>query len=152
MRRKLNKCYQGDNKTITEYAYELQELFNIFRAIADHEKVIKFWYGVQPIIQKGLWRDNLNPDVSTWEEVVSRAEVIEIAENITDHRDQGPGNGPQQHTLVSRVGSHSQGRTDHHNRSSSQSVMLNQPVQGTIHLKRVIKAVIARMAMTYKRE
>ena len=100
MQKKLNRCYQGDNKTITEYAYELQELFNMIGAIPDHEKVIKFWYGVKPVIQKGLWKDNLNPDVSTWEEVVACTEIIEIAENITDHQDKKPNNGSPANTFI----------------------------------------------------
>ena len=56
---------------ITKYVYELQELFNMIEAIPDHDKVIMLWYGIKPIIQKRLWRDNFNLDVSTWEEVVS---------------------------------------------------------------------------------
>ena len=87
MRKKLNRCYQGENKTIIEYTYELLELFNMIGDISERDKVIKFWYGVKPIIQKGLWKDNLNPDVSTWEDVVARAEVIEIAENVAERRD-----------------------------------------------------------------
>src|SRR5271170_5599913 len=110
MRKKLNRCYQGDNKTITEYAYELQELFNMIGAIPEHEKVIKFWYGVKPIIQKGLWRDNLNPDVSTWEEVVTRAEIIEIAENVTERRDRVPSSIPPQKSS-----------RNHHSNSSNHS-------------------------------
>ena len=98
MRKKLNRCYQGENKTITEYTYELLELFSMIGAISECDKVIKFWYGVRSIIQKELWKDNLNLDISTWEEVVTRAEVIEIAENITERRDRAPRNTPLQGT------------------------------------------------------
>ena len=123
MRKKLNRCYQGDNKTITEYVYELQELFNMIGAIPDQEKVIKFWYGVKPIIQKGLWRDNLNPDISTWNEVVTKAEVIEIAENITDRRDRGSGNPPQQGTSSNSRGSNFNRNKIPHQSKSSRSLM-----------------------------
>ena len=48
---------------------------------------IKFWNGAHPIIQKGLWRDNLNPETSLWDVVVAQAEVIEISENVAERRD-----------------------------------------------------------------
>ena len=116
MQKKL-KCYQGDNKTITEYVYELQELFNMIRAIPDRNKVIQFWYGIKPIIQKGLWRDNLNPDMSTWEEVVSRAEIIEIMENITNQRDRGLVNTTSQGTTFPHSGNYRHRQTRQQNRS-----------------------------------
>ena len=56
--------------------------------IPEQDKVIKFWNGSQSIIQKGLWQDNLNPEISTWDEVVNQAEIIEISENIAEYWDQ----------------------------------------------------------------
>ena len=32
--------------------------------------------------------EKLNPELSSWREVVTQAEIIEIAENIAEHRDQ----------------------------------------------------------------
>ncbi|KAF8800080.1 hypothetical protein BYT27DRAFT_7118441, partial [Phlegmacium glaucopus] len=55
--------------------------------IPEQDKVIKFWNSSRPVIQKGLWRDNLNPEISTWERVISQAEIIEIAENVAERRD-----------------------------------------------------------------
>ena len=79
----LAHCHQND-KTVTEYTHELQELFNMIGDIPEQDKVIKFWNGAQPIIQKGLWCDNLNPEISTWDKVINQAEIIEISENITE--------------------------------------------------------------------
>ncbi|KAF8810958.1 hypothetical protein BYT27DRAFT_7056904, partial [Phlegmacium glaucopus] len=72
MRRALTRCHQNE-KSVAEYTHELQELFNMIGAIPEQDKVIKFWNSSRPIIQKGLWRDNLNPEISTWEEVISQA-------------------------------------------------------------------------------
>jgi hypothetical protein len=59
--------------------------------ISERDKVLKFWDGSRPIIQKGLWRDNLNPEVSSWEQVTAQAEIIEISENIAERRDRKAG-------------------------------------------------------------
>ena len=45
-------------------------------------------FGMERIlIQKGLWRDNLNPETSSWSKVVAQAEIIEISENVVDQQD-----------------------------------------------------------------
>ena len=64
--------------------------------IPDQDKVIKFWNGSQLLIQKGLWQDNVNPKILTWEEVVNQAKIIEISENMAEHCDctQGQANKP----------------------------------------------------------
>ena len=59
--------------------------------ISERDKVLKFWNGSRAIIQKGLWRDNLNPEISTWEQVVAQAEIIEISENVAERRDRRVG-------------------------------------------------------------
>ena len=63
--------------------------------ILEREQVLKFWNGARPIIQKGLWRDNLNPETSTWARVIAQAEVIEIPENVAERHDCCPGHLPQ---------------------------------------------------------
>ncbi|KAF8876985.1 hypothetical protein CPB84DRAFT_1966474 [Gymnopilus junonius] len=60
VRKKLEKAYQND-KTVTGYAYSLQEMFNMLGSIPEREKVIKLWNGLCTVIQKALWRDGLNP-------------------------------------------------------------------------------------------
>ncbi|KAF8814183.1 hypothetical protein BYT27DRAFT_7206295, partial [Phlegmacium glaucopus] len=83
MQKALNCCHQNE-KSVAEYTYELQELLNMIGAVSEQDRVIKFWNGSQPIIQKELWRDNLNPEISTWDEVIAQAEIIEILENIAE--------------------------------------------------------------------
>ena len=60
IRRNLNRCHQNE-KTVTEYVHELTELFNMIGDVSEQEQVLKFWNGSRAVIQKGLWKDNLNP-------------------------------------------------------------------------------------------
>ena len=55
--------------------------------VSERDHVLKFWNGTRPIIQKGLWRDSLNPETSPWDKVVAQAEIIEISEGIAEQRD-----------------------------------------------------------------
>ena len=83
MHKKLDQAYQNE-KSMSEYAHELEELFNMIGSIDEREQVVKFWKGCKPVIQKALWRDGLNPDVSSWDEVTCKAEIIEISENVME--------------------------------------------------------------------
>ena len=91
LRKSLTRCHQND-KSVTEYTHELQELFNMIGDVPERDKVLKFWNGSRPVIQKGLWRDNLNPETSSWDRVVAQAEIIEISENIAERRDRRANN------------------------------------------------------------
>ena len=95
LRKTLARCYQND-KSITEYTHELNELFNMIGDILEQDQVLKFWNGSRLVIQKGLWRDNLNPETSSWAVVVAQAEVIEISENVTERQDRKAGSSSQQ--------------------------------------------------------
>ena len=88
IRRNLNRCHQNE-KTVTEYVHELTELFNMIGDVSEQEQVLKFWNGSRAVIQKGLWRDNLNPKISSWPSVIAQAEIIEISENVADRREGG---------------------------------------------------------------
>lgn len=55
------------------------------------DQVLKFWNSARPSIQKELWRNKLNPELSSWRKVVERAEIIEIAENVAERRDRRSG-------------------------------------------------------------
>ena len=82
--------------------------------VSERDCVLKFWNGVWPIIQKGLWRDNLNPETSSWDRVVAQAEIIEISENVVERRDLSRRSNPLSQGNPS-VG------VENHNRSRSQA-------------------------------
>ena len=94
LRKNLARCHQND-KSVSEYTHELHELFNMIGDIPERDRVLKFWNGARSTIQKGLWRDNLNPETSPWDLVIAQAEVIEISENVAERRDRRNGPNPQ---------------------------------------------------------
>jgi hypothetical protein len=95
MRIKLEDFHQRQNQPVSEFVFELQELFSMVGAIPAEMKVIKLWYGLNTRMQKALWRDGLHPDSSTWDEVITKAEVVEIADNVVNRREFRDGPRPQ---------------------------------------------------------
>ena len=83
LRKTLARYHQND-KSVAKYTHELQDLFNMIGNIPKQDQVLKFWNSARPSIQRELWRNKLNPELSTWKKVVAQAEIIEIAENIAD--------------------------------------------------------------------
>jgi len=84
-RDKLKRTYQN-NKTVVAFVYELEELYNMIGSTAERDKVLKLWYGLRTSIQQALWRDGFNPEISSWDEVINGAEIIEISEGVTAPR------------------------------------------------------------------
>ena len=81
MRKKLNHTFQKD-KTVNQYAFELEEIYNMIGGYSQRDKVIKLWNGFRRSIQAALWNDKLNPEISSWRKVLAAAEIIEIAESV----------------------------------------------------------------------
>jgi hypothetical protein len=92
LRRTLARFHQND-KSVAEYTHELQDLFNMIGNVPEQDQVLKFWNSARPSIQKELWRNKLNPELSSWRKVVAQAEIIEIAENVAERRDRRPTGG-----------------------------------------------------------
>ena len=122
LRRTLARCHQND-KSVAEYTHELSELFNMIGNIPERDQVLKFWNGTRSVIQKGLWRDNLNPETSSWARVVAQAEIIEISENVAERRDRRHGSSSQQ-GVSSNLNPHgaSSNRSKNRNMGNSPSV------------------------------
>ena len=88
MRVKLEIFYQKRGQTVSEFVFELQELFSMVGAMPEEMKVIKLWYSLNSRTQHAMWRDGLHPDSSSWDEVVAKAEIIEIADSVVDRQDE----------------------------------------------------------------
>jgi len=130
MRKKLDRAYQNE-KSISEYAHELEELFNMIGSIDEREQVVKFWKGCKPVIQKALWRDGLNPDVSSWDEVTCKAEIIEISENVMDQREKkGGDSSSKKGGFSSNNPSSNKGKSSNSHSSSSRGPSAT-PFQGS---------------------
>ncbi|KAJ3514054.1 hypothetical protein NLJ89_g2595 [Agrocybe chaxingu] len=123
-RAKLKRTFQND-KRVSAYVHELEELYNMIGVNDPREKVIKLWNGLRASIQRGLWRDHLNPEISSWNDVVNHAEIIEISEGISEARDKRPlhvnkSSGSSNHPVPGHSGSlQRRGRGLPFNRSGS---------------------------------
>ena len=96
MRLKLESSYQQSNQTVSEYVFELQEMFSMVGTMPIEMKVIKLWHSLKAKIQRAMWRDGLHPDTSTWDEVVAKAEMIELADSVIDPRERNKPSAKQQ--------------------------------------------------------
>ena len=119
IRRTLARCHQNE-RSVAEYTHELHELFNMIGDISERDQVLKFWNGARTGIQKELWRNNLNPEISSWNQVTAQAEIIEIAENVADRRDRRAGSSSAHPPGANRGPSESGSRPRH--KSTDRSV------------------------------
>ena len=78
-------CAFQYEKSVLNYCYELEELYNMIDTVDEHDKVVRLWDGLQNSIQKGLWLHGLNSEVLTWKIVWTMAEIIEISESIPNN-------------------------------------------------------------------
>ncbi|PPR02253.1 hypothetical protein CVT26_011721 [Gymnopilus dilepis] len=81
MRTKLNKVRQCE-RTVHAFVFELEQLFGMFGDLSKRQKVLYLWYGLRREIQERMWLERLNPDVSSWKEVLDMAVIAEIALSI----------------------------------------------------------------------
>ncbi|KAI6146029.1 hypothetical protein BKA82DRAFT_4357359 [Pisolithus tinctorius] len=81
-REKLQACYQN-SKTVKNYVYELNELWNMIGETDERAKVHKLWSGLHKELQRDLWREKLNPEISSLKRVIVSTEVLEITQSIT---------------------------------------------------------------------
>ncbi|KIK33281.1 hypothetical protein CY34DRAFT_99874, partial [Suillus luteus UH-Slu-Lm8-n1] len=81
LRAKLKRCYQND-KTVRAYFFELSELWNMIGDIDERQRVERLWFGLKADIQRELWKKELNPEVSSFNQVLAAAEVIEISLSV----------------------------------------------------------------------
>jgi len=81
-RRKLLRCYQNEQK-VRDYIYELNELWVMIGETDERTQVHKLWFGLRKEIQHDLWREKLNPEISSLKDVIAAAEIIEIAQSVT---------------------------------------------------------------------
>ncbi|KAG1831525.1 hypothetical protein EV424DRAFT_1342894 [Suillus variegatus] len=90
-REKLKRCFQNE-KPVRDYVYELNELWNMIGDVDERDRVSRLWTGLSTEIQRELWKKELNPETSSFKEVQSAAEIIEIAHSVPMGRDKRSGN------------------------------------------------------------
>jgi hypothetical protein len=85
-RSKLNNFKQKE-LSVKEYVSQLYELFiimglDIENANDECTMADKLWQGLRTEIQEQLWLSNLNPDLSSFENIRMTAERIEMAQSV----------------------------------------------------------------------
>lgn len=95
LRAKLKRCYQG-NRSVDEFMHELEELHAMIGVASKRERILNLWNGFNKSIQEVLWLQGLNPEISSWNKIVSAAQRIEISRNVVEShknlRTSQPGN------------------------------------------------------------
>ncbi|KAH9481337.1 hypothetical protein JR316_0005859 [Psilocybe cubensis] len=80
-RKKLEKFSQG-SMTVAEYAAELLILFRIVGKSTPSQRVDRLWNGLKPELQSALWKEGLDYEQNTWDEVIRIATRYEVAHEI----------------------------------------------------------------------
>ncbi|CDO74638.1 hypothetical protein BN946_scf184822.g1 [Trametes cinnabarina] len=91
MREQLRRSSQRD-RSVREYVHELESLFLAVGLVSERERVDKLWHGLNVSIQKELWKRELTPISSSWDDIREAAELIKIAERVGQRlgRDKNP--------------------------------------------------------------
>lgn len=84
-RKKLESFSQGD-MTVAEFAAELMILFRIIGKSTAEQRVDRLWNGLRPELQSALWKEGLDYEQNTWDEVIQVATRYEIAEQIENNQ------------------------------------------------------------------
>lgn len=61
---------------------DLDELFTIVGADSTCARVVKLFNGFRPSIRKALLREHMNPEYTSWKDMVRKAKYQEMAENV----------------------------------------------------------------------
>ncbi|KAJ7192771.1 hypothetical protein C8J57DRAFT_1265102 [Mycena rebaudengoi] len=76
-RKRLNRCFQG-TKEVAAHVAEWSEIYNTIGLEDNHEKVVKLFNSFAFPVQTEIYRKGLDPEISSWEEIVKGAEQAEI--------------------------------------------------------------------------
>jgi hypothetical protein len=76
MRDQLDECSQ-DSKPVLEHIAAFEQLWRVVGLSNDQGKVIRFWSSLREDLQQELYRKDLDPEMTPWDEVVHAAERAE---------------------------------------------------------------------------
>ncbi|KAJ6594825.1 hypothetical protein B0H19DRAFT_1284575, partial [Mycena capillaripes] len=82
-RRRLSRCFQND-KTVAAHVAEWSQIYNTIGLPDDQEKVVKLFNSFNFDVQTELYRKLLDPEVSTWDQVVKGASEAEVLLKIEE--------------------------------------------------------------------
>ncbi|KAF4597350.1 hypothetical protein EYR40_007802 [Pleurotus pulmonarius] len=79
-RSEIDRLWQRE-LSVRDYSAQLKQKYDVIGSVSEQEKVVKLWNGFKAEIRAELYREKLNPNISSWDEVVERAELLEVVEN-----------------------------------------------------------------------
>ncbi|KAJ6457832.1 hypothetical protein C8R47DRAFT_1203327 [Mycena vitilis] len=80
-RKRLARCKQ-DRRSVTAHVAEFSQIYNTIGLVEGQEKVVKLWNSLRADIRQEMYRKDLDPEISSWDEVVRAAERAEIIRNL----------------------------------------------------------------------
>ncbi|KAJ6561657.1 hypothetical protein B0H19DRAFT_1286866, partial [Mycena capillaripes] len=80
-RKRLSRCVQS-KKSVAAHVAEFSQIYNTIGLIEGQEKVVKLWNSLRADIRQEMYRKDLDPEISTWDEVIRAAERAEIVRNL----------------------------------------------------------------------
>ncbi|PPQ81287.1 hypothetical protein CVT26_015177 [Gymnopilus dilepis] len=80
-RQKLENFTQG-KYTVAEYAADLNIKFQMIGGYTPPQRIYKLWNGLRTELQSALWREGLDYERSSWDDIIRVATRHEIAEQI----------------------------------------------------------------------
>ncbi|KAJ3527504.1 hypothetical protein NMY22_g9764 [Coprinellus aureogranulatus] len=78
LRQQVSRMRQG-SRSVSEYAHDMATKLDYIGLFDEKERVHRLWDGFESAIEEFLWRDRLNPDSSSWDEVLEGAEAAEAS-------------------------------------------------------------------------
>ncbi|KAJ8689423.1 hypothetical protein PTI98_012326 [Pleurotus ostreatus] len=118
-RSEIDRLWQRD-LSVRDYSAQLKQKYDVIGSVSEQEKVIKLWNGFKAVIRAELYRERLNPNISSWDEVVERAELLEVNQgrgrNGNDHSRNGNDKGATPNNPRSSGSNQQSGGT--HNKSN----------------------------------
>nr|GAT58301.1 gag protein [Mycena chlorophos] len=91
-RKLLDRCYQG-SRTVAAHVAHFSEIYNTIGIVDSQEKVVKLWNSLDEEIQQEMHREKLDPESSSWDEIVKAAMDAEIVVNLGHLKRQRHGGG-----------------------------------------------------------
>ncbi|KAF4585118.1 hypothetical protein EYR40_001954 [Pleurotus pulmonarius] len=141
-RSEIDRLWQRD-LSVRDYSAQLKQKYDVIGSVSEQEKVVKLWNGFKAEIRAELYREKLNPNISSWDEVVERAELLEVVENArhgragnrapkSSNNSPGEGQGGQQGrgrngNKGARFGNNNRGDRGRNNNESSSSKYSKTP-------------------------
>jgi hypothetical protein len=80
-RKHLSHCVQN-KKTVAAHVAEFSQIYNTIHLIEGQEKVVKLWNSLRTDIRQEMYCKDLDPEISTWDEVIRAVERAEIVQNL----------------------------------------------------------------------